>query len=93
MILWYCGTKVLWYKGTMVQRYYGTKVLWYYGTKVLWYKGTMVQRYYGIMYFLLFQLVSSLSKEAVHVSIDLIRVPNVGWCLRFNPLVHAASKS
>jgi hypothetical protein len=40
-----------------------------------------------------FQLVSSLAKEAVHVSIDLIRVPNIGWCLRFNPLVHAASTS
>lgn len=39
-----------------------------------------------------FQLVSSLSKEAVHVSIDLIRVPNVGWCLRFSPLTTAASK-
>ena len=38
-------------------------------------------------------MVSSLAKEAVHVSIDLIRVPNIGWCLRFNPLVYAASTS
>ena len=46
----------------------------------------------NLMYFLMFQLVSSLAKEAVHVSIDLIRVPDVGWCLRFNPLVSAESK-
>ncbi|XP_028415889.1 pyridoxal-dependent decarboxylase domain-containing protein 1-like [Dendronephthya gigantea] len=38
-------------------------------------------------------LVSSLAKDAVHVSIDLIRVPSVGWCLRFNPLVFAATSA
>ena len=45
-----------------------------------------------LIHFLMFQLVSSLAKETIHVSIDLIRVPNVGWCLRFNPLVSAESK-
>ena len=38
-------------------------------------------------------LVSSLAKEAVHVCIDLIRVHNFGLCLRFNPLVHAATSA
>lgn len=36
-------------------------------------------------------LVSSLSEQAPHVTIDLIYVAGVGWCLRFNPLASAGT--
>ena len=57
---------------------------------IIWLKEPYSRVHISLLFSL--QLVSSLAQEAPHVTIDQIHITNVGWCLRFNPLVSAGCK-